>query len=240
MAEALKIDILTLFPGMVSAPLSESILGKAQGAGLVQVTVTDIREHATGKHRVTDDAPYGGGAGMVMKPEPLVSAIEAARARLPGAKVYLMSPQGRRFDQRAAAELCADGAMILVCGRYEGVDERVLDFVDGELSIGDFVLSGGEFASLVIVDAVARLWPGVLGNELSSRTESFEGGLLEYPQYTRPPEFRGRRVPQVLLSGDHAEVARWRQAQSIERTRARRPDLLGESPEKNAAQGGQS
>ncbi|HUB06364.1 MAG TPA: tRNA (guanosine(37)-N1)-methyltransferase TrmD [Myxococcales bacterium] len=235
---ALKIEILTLFPGMVTAPLSESILGKAQAAGLVEVTVTDIRAFAPGKHHVTDDAPYGGGAGMVMKPEPLVSAIEAARARLPGAPVYLMSPQGRRFDQRAAGELCALASMILVCGRYEGVDERVVEFVDGELSLGDFVLSGGEFAALAVVDAVARLWPGVLGNELSPRLESFEDGLLEHPHYTRPPEFRGRKVPEVLLSGDHAEVDRWRRAQALERTRARRPDLLKLDSASN--EGGQS
>jgi tRNA (guanine37-N1)-methyltransferase len=166
---------------------------------------------------------------MVMKPEPMVSAIEAARARLPGAPVLLLSPQGRRFDQPWAGELCAGGALILVCGRYEGVDERVTEFVDGELSIGDFVLSGGEFAALAVADAVARLHPGVLGNELSARRESFENGLLEYPQYTRPPEFRGRRVPDVLLSGNHEQVARWRLRQSIQRTRNRRPDLI-ESP----------
>lgn len=226
MAEPLRIEILTLFPGMVRAPLQESILGKAQEKGLVELSVRDIREHAEGKHRVTDDAPYGGGAGMVMKPEPLVSAIEAARERLPGAKAYLLSPQGRRFGQSVAQELAGCGRFILVCGRYEGVDERVLDFVDGELSLGDFVLSGGELAACVVVDAVARLWPGVLGNELSARHESFEGGLLEHPQYTRPPEFRGRRVPDVLLSGDHAQVERWRREQSLERTRRRRPDLM--------------
>ncbi|MHB8420213.1 MAG: tRNA (guanosine(37)-N1)-methyltransferase TrmD [Myxococcales bacterium] len=226
MAEALKIEILTLFPGMVTAPLSESIFGKAQANGLVELSVSDIRGFAAGKHHVTDDAPYGGGAGMVMKPEPMVAAIEAARARLPGAPAYLLSPQGRRFDQRVAAELCARGELILVCGRYEGVDERVVEFVDGELSVGDFVLSGGEFAALAIVDAVARLWPGVLGNELSPRLESFEQGLLEHPHYTRPPEFRGRRVPDVLLSGDHARVESWRREQSLERTRSRRPDLL--------------
>jgi tRNA (guanine37-N1)-methyltransferase len=225
-AETLKIEILTLFPGMIRSPLAESILGKAQDRGLVEFSVTDIREFADGKHRVTDDSPYGGGAGMVMKPEPMVAAIEAARARLPGAPALLLSPQGRRFNQAWAGELCAGRALILVCGRYEGVDERVTEFVDGELSIGDFVLSGGEFAALAVADAVARLHEGVLGNELSARVESFENGLLEYPQYTRPPEFRGRRVPDVLLSGNHAQVERWRHEQSVARTRSRRPDLV--------------
>lgn len=226
MAEPLNIEILTLFPEMVGPPLRESILGKASARGLLDIRVTDIREFATGKHRVTDDSPYGGGAGMVMKPEPLVAAIEDVRARRPAARVLLLSPQGRRFDQRVATELSTVSAIVLVCGRYEGVDERVLEFVDGELSVGDFILSGGEFAALAVIDAVARLRPGVLGNELSTRTESFEDGLLEYPQYTRPPEFRGRRVPEVLLSGDHQEVARWRAARALERTRERRPDLL--------------
>ncbi len=241
MAETLKIEILTLFPGMIRPPLAESILGKAQERGLVHFSVTDIRDFAEGKHRVTDDSPYGGGAGMVMKPEPIVAAIEAARARLPGAPVLLLSPQGRRFNQAWAGELCAGGALILVCGRYEGVDERVTEFIDGELSIGDFVLSGGEFAALAVADAIARLHPGVLGNELSALRESFENGLLEHPQYTRPPEFRGRRVPEVLLSGNHEQVARWRQQQAVERTRSRRPDLLEGAPKdlSTAFQGGE-
>jgi tRNA (guanine37-N1)-methyltransferase len=163
-----------------------------------------------------------------MKPEPLVSSIEGARARLPGAPVYLMSPQGARFDQGWAQRLCDRGSFILVCGRYEGVDERVASFVDDELSVGDFVLSGGELAALCIVDSVARLWPGVLGNDASTKVESFAqgSGLLEYPQYTRPMEFRGLRVPEILLSGDHAAVERWRTAQALQRTRDRRPDLL--------------
>ncbi len=225
MSEALKIEILTLFPGMVRPSLGESILGKARERGLVEIEVTDIRSFAIGPHRVTDDAPYGGGAGMVLKPEPLVAAIEAARARLPGALVLLLSPQGRRFQQSVADELAASGSFILVCGRYEGVDERVVEFVDGELSLGDFILSGGEIAALAVVDAVARLWPGVLGNDASAQEESFAEGLLEHPQYTRPPEFRGRRVPAVLLSGDHAAIARWRREQALERTAHRRPDL---------------
>jgi len=222
----LKIEILTLFPRMVAEPLRESILGKAQERGLVEVRVSDIRSHAADKHHTTDDAPYGGGAGMVMKPEPLVGAIEEARARLPKAPVLLLSPQGRRFDQACAAELCQGGSLILVCGRYEGVDERVRDYVDGELSLGDFVLSGGEFAALAVVDAVARLWPGVLGNQDSPLLESFQDGMLEHPHYTRPAEFRGKRVPEVLLSGDHDKVASWRREQSLAVTRARRPDLL--------------
>ena len=223
----LSVEVLTLFPRMIAAPLEESILGKAREKGLLRMQVTDIREFADGKHRVTDDVPYGGGAGMVMKPEPLVAAIEAARQRGPGARVVLLSPQGPRFDQGKAQELASHGALILVCGRYEGVDERVLRWVDEELSLGDFVLTGGEMAALAVIDAVARLVPGVLGNELSAQSESFSGeGLLEGPQYTRPPEFRGLRVPEVLLSGDHEKIARWRQDQAVARTRERRPDLL--------------
>ena len=223
----LSVEVLTLFPRMVAAPLEESILGKAREKGLLRVQVTDIREFAEGKHRVTDDVPYGGGAGMVMKPEPLVCAIEAAKARVPSARVVLMSPQGRRFDQRKAQELSQREALILVCGRYEGVDERVLPFVDEEISLGDFVITGGEFAALAIIDAMARLVPGVLGNAESPLQESFAGeGLLEGPQYTRPPEFRGSRVPEVLLSGDHAKIAAWRREQALHRTRDRRPDLL--------------
>jgi tRNA (guanine37-N1)-methyltransferase len=223
----LSVEVLTLFPRMIAAPLEESILGKAREKGLLRVQVTDIREFADGKHRVTDDVPYGGGAGMVMKPEPLVAAIEAARQRGPGARVVLLSPQGPRFNQGKAQELASHGALILVCGRYEGVDERVLRWVDEELSLGDFVLTGGEIAALAVIDAIARLVPGVLGNELSTQSESFSGeGLLEGPQYTRPPEFRGLRVPEVLLSGDHEKIARWRQDQAVARTRERRPDLL--------------
>ena len=223
----LSVEVLTLFPRMIAAPLEESILGKAREKGLLRVQVTDIRDFAQGKHRVTDDVPYGGGAGMVMKPEPLVSAIEAARAASPGAHVVLLTPQGARFDQRKAEELARRKRLVLVCGRYEGVDERVLSFVDEELSLGDFVLTGGEIAALAFIDAIARLVPGVLGNELSAQSESFSGeGLLEGPQYTRPPEFRGLRVPEVLLSGDHEKIARWRQDQAVARTRERRPDLL--------------
>lgn len=221
-----RCEILTLFPPMIRGYAAESILGKALERGQVELTVTDVREFAEGKHHVTDDAPYGGGAGMVMKVEPLVAAIEAARARQPGAKVLLMSPRGPRFTQAMAAELVKAPGLVLVCGRYEGVDERVIPFVDGELSVGDFVLTGGELAALCVFDAVCRLVPGVLGNAESAGAESFQAGLLEYPQYTRPPEFRGEGIPKVLLSGDHARIARWRRWKALTLTRERRPDLF--------------
>jgi tRNA (guanine37-N1)-methyltransferase len=213
---------------MCEGYLAESILGKAREAGLVSVTVSDVREHARGKHRVTDDAPYGGGAGMVMKPEPLTEAIEAARARLPGARVLLTSPRGRLLDHGLARELARRGRVVVACGRYEGVDERVAAGVDMEVSVGDFVLTGGELAALCIVDAAARWVPGVLGNEASAGQESFagEGGLLEHPQYTRPPVYRGMAVPEVLLSGDHRRIERWRRRESLRATRERRPDLF--------------
>jgi tRNA (guanine37-N1)-methyltransferase len=220
-----SVEVLTLFPRLCEAPLQESILGRAIESGALRVTVTDIRSFAEGKHRVTDDVPYGGGAGMVMKPEPLVAAIEAAKQRAPNARVVLMSPQGRRFTQHIATELAQLESLILICGRYEGVDERVMEWIDEEISIGDFILTGGELAALAVVDAVARLKPGVLGNQTSALHESFSQGLLEGPQYTRPPEFRGRRVPAVLLSGDHARIAAWRHEQSTARTQTRRPDL---------------
>ena len=223
----LEFEILTLFPRMCAGYLAESILGKAQERGKLSVTATDIREYAEGKHRVTDDTPYGGGAGMVMKVEPLVAAIEAARSRLPGAQVLLMSPRGPAFNQARARELVAHTpGLILVCGRYEGVDERVMGSLDGELSLGDFILTGGEIAALAVVDAVARLLPGVLGNQASHVSESFEEGLLEHPQYTRPPVFRGAEVPAVLQSGDHARIARWRRWKALVLTRERRPDLF--------------
>jgi tRNA (guanine37-N1)-methyltransferase len=224
----LEADILTLFPRACAGYLAESILGKAQEAGLVAVRVTDVRDHAQGRHRVTDDAPYGGGAGMVMKPEPLVDAIEAARARLPGALVLLTSPRGAMLDQALVRRLADHGRLILVCGRYEGVDERVTTAIDMEVSLGDFVLTGGELAALCVVDAAARLVPGVLGNEASAGAESFAGGvpLLEHPHYTRPPVFRGMAVPEVLLSGDHRRIERWRRREALRATRERRPDLF--------------
>jgi tRNA (guanine37-N1)-methyltransferase len=222
-----EVAVLTLFPRLIAGPLAESLLGKAQEKELLRVRVIDIRDFASGRHRVTDDVPYGGGAGMVMKPEPLVAAIEAAREALPGARVVLLSPQGARFDQRRAEELAALERLVLVCGRYEGIDERVLAYVDEELSLGDFVLQGGEVAALAVIEAAARLVPGVLGNRESAARESFAGeALLEGPQYTRPPEFRGAGVPEALLSGDHARIARWRRRQALLRTRERRPDLF--------------
>jgi tRNA (guanine37-N1)-methyltransferase len=224
----LEVEILTLFPRMCEGYLAESILGKARESGLVAVRVTDIRDHAPGKHRVTDDAPYGGGAGMVMKPEPLVDAVEAARARLPRALVVMTSPRGARLDQALARRFAEHGQLVIVCGRYEGVDERVRVAVDMEVSIGDFVLTGGELAALCVADAAARLVPGVLGNEASAGAESFAGDevLLEHPHYTRPPEFRGMKVPEVLLSGDHRRIERWRRREALRVTRERRPDLF--------------
>ncbi|HYV47695.1 MAG TPA: tRNA (guanosine(37)-N1)-methyltransferase TrmD [Myxococcaceae bacterium] len=227
MGAPFRARILTLFPEMVTAYAGQSILGKAAEKGLVDLAARNVRDHAAGKHHVTDDAPYGGGAGMVMKVEPLTLAIEAARAELPGARVLLMSPRGPVFTQATARALAGHGpGLVLVCGRYEGVDERVMASVDGELSVGDFVLTGGELAALAVVDAVARLFPGVLGNEASPGSESFEEGLLEYPQYTRPPSFRGADVPPVLQGGDHARIARWRRWHALALTRDRRPDLF--------------
>lgn len=221
-----EVEVVTLFPGIVDAYVGASILGRAAERGLMKVRPLDLRTFAPGKHRVTDDSPYGGGAGMVMKVEPLVAAIEDAKSRLPDAQVLLMSPRGRTFNQARARELVArPGGLILVCGRYEGVDERVLAFVDGEVSLGDFVLTGGELAALCVVDAVARWVPEVLGNELSATTESFEDSLLEHPHYTRPAVFRGLDVPAVLQSGDHAKIDQWRRLQSLLLTRERRPDL---------------
>ena len=220
-------EVLTLFPGMLEAPLSASLLGKARSAGLIEVRIRDIREYATGKHRVCDDTPYGGGAGMVMKPEPVVAAIEAARAEsMATARVLLLSPRGNVLKQEKVRALAAEEHLVLVCGRYEGVDERVRQFVDEEISIGDFVLSGGEPAAWIIVDAVARLIPGVVGNEASITADSFSDGLLEHPHYTRPQSFRGLEVPSILMSGDHAKVARWRRRQALLRTRDSRPDLF--------------
>jgi tRNA (guanine37-N1)-methyltransferase len=222
----MRFDILTLFPPMIDGYVSASILGKAREKGLFEVRATDIRDFAFNKHRSVDDAPYGGGPGMVMRVESLVGAIEDAKTRLPTAPVILMSPRGPTFTQARAKTLAGQGAAILVCGRYEGVDERALASIDEELSVGDFVLTGGELAALCVVDAVARLVPGVLGNSESATTESFESSLLEHPQYTRPPEFRGMVVPEALQSGDHQRIARWRRWHALRITRERRPDLF--------------
>ena len=228
MTPVLDIEVLTLFPRMIEAPLRESVLGRAQRNGLWRVSAVDIRDYASGKHRVTDDSPYGGGAGMVMKPEPLVAAIRAAHARLPqgSPRVYL-SAQGEPFTQAHAQQLAALPGLLLVAGRYEGVDERVVELaVDRELSVGDYVLSGGELPALVVIDALARLLPGALGDERSSVEDSFMSGLLDWPHYTRPEVFEGRGVPPVLMSGDHADIRRWRLQQAVARTLARRPQLL--------------
>jgi tRNA (guanine37-N1)-methyltransferase len=210
---------------MFAGPFEESIVKRARDFGALDLRITDIRDFATDRHRTADDAPYGGGPGMVMKPGPLFAAVEAVRDQ--GSRVILLSPQGRLFNQAVAVELSTLPRLVLICGHYEGVDERVHQhLVDDELSIGDYVLTGGELAAMVIVDAVVRLLPGVLGSSESALDESHAGGLLEYPHYTRPAEFRGWQVPDVLLSGNHAEIARWRRRQALERTRQRRPDLL--------------
>ncbi len=220
----MRIDIFTALPQILEAPLSASLLGRARERGLVDVRVHDLRDHTTDRHRSVDDSPFGGGAGMVLSPEPVFRAVEAVQPQRP---LFLLDPGGRRFDQEVAVELAGGPGFSLLCGRYEGVDERVRrHLVDGELSIGDFVLAGGEAAAFVIVEAVTRLVPGVMGNEASAGEESFVDGLLEHPQYTRPADFRGWVVPQVLRSGDHARVARWRRAVALARTVARRPDLI--------------
>ncbi len=243
----MRIDIFTLFPAMFDGPFADSIVARAQAAALVRIVLHNVRDYADGKHQVTDDYPYGGGGGMVMKPEPIFRAVETVLdlpvdqagdrmensadepAPVAGASIpiILLSPQGRTFDHRLAQELAQYGRLALVCGRYEGVDERVrAHLCTDEISIGDFVLSGGELAAMVIVDAVVRLLPGALGFAGAPAQDSHATGLLEYPHYTRPPSFRGFHVPEILLSGHHARVAQWRREQSLRRTLARRPDLL--------------
>lgn len=226
----LTIHVLTLFPEYFRSPLRTSILGRAVDEGTIDVEVLDIRDFASGRHRRTDDRPYGGGAGMVLKPGPVVRALEYADREASESRRVLLTPQGERFDQQRAEEFSEARNLVLVCGRYEGVDERVREgWVDREISVGDYVLSGGEPAALAIVDAVVRLVPGVLGNRASTQEESFASGGLEYPQYTRPQSFRGREVPDVLLSGDHERVAEWRRERARERTEQRRPDLLDDA-----------
>jgi tRNA (guanine37-N1)-methyltransferase len=221
----MRIDIVTLFPGMVEPPLAESMLGRARARGLVDIRVVNLRDYAEGRHRVTDDYQFGGGGGMVLKPEPLFAAVEALRT--PGAKVVLLDPRGRRFTQQAAGALAHEKHLILLAGRYEGVDDRVRQLLaDDVVSIGDYVLTGGELPALVVADAVTRLLPGVLGGEGAAERESFTEGLLEPPQYTRPQEFHGAGVPPVLRSGDHARIARWRRRQAIWETWRSRPELL--------------
>jgi tRNA (guanine37-N1)-methyltransferase len=223
-----RIDILTLFPEMFAGPFDASIIGRAREAGVLEIALHNPRDYTKDKHHIVDDYAYGGGPGMVMKPEPLFDCVDAVQARAePRAKVVLLTPQGRLLNHDVAAGLAAEPRLILICGHYEGVDERVRDHLaDDEISIGDYVLSGGEPAAMVLVDAVARHQPGVLGSEQSLEEESHAQGLLEYPQYTRPAEYRGLVVPEILLSGHHAEIAKWRRRQAILRTARRRPDLL--------------
>ncbi|MEN3368218.1 MAG: tRNA (guanine37-N1)-methyltransferase [Verrucomicrobiota bacterium] len=241
----MRIDILTLFPEVCRAPLNESMMKRAQECGALELRIHNLRDWTTDKHHVVDDAPFGGGQGMVMKPEPIFAAVEEMRgekertlpqsgtqrptpnAELQSPKVILMSPTGRRLNQETAREFSRESHLIIICGHYEGVDHRVIEqLVDAEISIGDYVLTNGAIAAVVFVDAIVRLLPGVLGHEQSAADDSFSGGLLEGPQYTRPAEFRGWKVPEVLLSGNHAAIAAWRKEQALRRTRANRPDLL--------------
>jgi tRNA (guanine37-N1)-methyltransferase len=226
----MRIDLLTLFPEFFESPLNQSMLRRAQAMGKVSFRVLNLRDYANDRHKVADDRPFGGGPGMVMKPEPLVAAIRRVREEDPEVRVIFLAPSGRLFDQEMAVELAQVPSLLLICGHYEGVDERVRSFIDLEISIGDFILTGGEIPALVVVDAVTRLIPGVLGGEGATEDESFQTGLLEYPHYTRPRDFEGLTVPEVLLSGDHARIARWRREQALKRTQALRPDLLEKAP----------
>jgi tRNA (guanine37-N1)-methyltransferase len=228
----LRIDVVTIFPGMIAGPLSDGIVQRARERGLVDLRLHDLRDHTDDRHRSVDDAPFGGGPGMVMKAEPFFRAVEAIRAeaRVGSEAVVLLSPRGRRFDQEAARRLARLDRLVLLCGRYEGIDERVAEEIaTEELSLGDFVLTGGETAALAVVEATVRLVPGALGDESSAESDSFEGGLLDWPHYTRPASWRGRKVPEVLLSGDHGRIRRWRRGEALRATRERRPDLLAEA-----------
>jgi tRNA (guanine37-N1)-methyltransferase len=224
----MKIDIITIFPKMVEAGLSEGVVARARASGLLDIVVHNLRDHTTDRHRVVDDVPFGGGPGMVMKPEPLFAAVDAVRAaRGTVEHVLVTSPAGRVFTQRDARRLADAGGFVVICGRYEGIDDRVRQHLaTEEVSIGDYVVSGGELPALVIVDAVSRLVPGVVGDEQSVEGDSFARGLLDYPHFTRPAEFRGHRVPDVLVSGHHGEIRKWRRREALERTLAQRPDLI--------------
>ena len=236
----MKIDILTLFPNMIKGPLKESILKRAQEKRLVRINVLDIRSFTHNRHRTADDAPYGGGAGMVLKPEPIFEAVESLIKQAPSKdkglkpvacdlqRIILLTPQGERFDQGMAKRMAKEKHLIFICGHYEGIDERVRRIVTDEISIGDYVLTGGELASLVVIDALVRLIPGVLGKEESIIRDSFYDGLLDYPHYTRPEEYRKMRVPSVLLSGHHERIAKWRRKEALRRTLKSRPDLVEE------------
>jgi tRNA (guanine37-N1)-methyltransferase len=234
----LNFTVITIFPRMFDSPLDHSILKKAREKGLVKFNFIDPRDHTTDRHRMTDDYPYGGGEGMVMKAEPLVAAIEEAKSGAQRARVILLTPQGKVFNHDVARRLASEPEIVLICGRYEGIDERVKAFVDEEISVGDYTLSGGEPAATIVIDAVTRLVPGVLGNANSTRDESFSDGLLEYPQYTRPEVFRGLKVPEVLLSGDHERIRQWRRQQSRALTRERRPDLYAKAMREQGRQAG--
>jgi tRNA (guanine37-N1)-methyltransferase len=227
----MRIDIITLFPEICRAPLNVSMMKRAQENGGLDLRIHNLRDWTTDKHHVVDDAPFGGGQGMVMKPEPIFKAVEELKSKIEDreSKIILMSPAGRKFDQGMAAQFSKEQHLIIICGHYEGVDHRVIEhLVDEEISIGDYVLTNGAIAAVVFVDAMVRLLPGVLGDEQSAADDSFSGGLLEGPQYTRPSEFRGWKVPDVLLSGNHGEIAKWRKEQARERTKKNRPDLLGD------------
>ena len=220
-------DILTLFPAMFQGPFDESIIKRAKDKGLIDIELHNIRDHASGRHHITDDAPYGGGSGMLMKPEPLTACLSAIKKQRPSSTVLITTPGGKRFTHRVAKEYSKLEGLIIICGRYEGIDERIRQlFADDEISIGDFVLSGGEIAAMAIVDAVTRLIPGALGSHESAEEDSFSNDLLEYPQYTRPPEFMGLPVPPALLSGNHDAIRRWRRKESLRKTLTTRPELL--------------
>ena len=222
----MRFDIITIFPEGFRGVFEFGIIRRAVESGLIELCVHDLRDYTFGRHRQVDDRPFGGGAGMVMKPEPLIRAIEFITQAGGETTTALLSPQGRLFNQRVAEEFSRKDRLLLICGRYEGVDERVLEWVDDEISIGDYVLSGGEIPAMVVVDAITRLIPGALGSEESAQRDSFSDGLLDFPQYTRPAEYRGLKVPDVLLSGNHAEIEAWRLRKAMEKTRSARPDLL--------------
>ncbi len=222
-------DLLTIFPNLLESPLNEGIIKRARASGALEIETHNIRNFALDKHSCTDDRPFGGGEGMVMKPEPLMAALQVVHESNPGGHVVLMTPQGRPYNQKVAREFAAKEHLIIICGRYEGVDARMEEYIDDEVSIGDYVLTGGELAAMVLIDSVTRLLPGVLGCEDSATSDTFSRNLLKHPQYTRPRVFAGKAVPEVLMSGDHGAIERWRLAQSVQRTRLRRPDLLGEA-----------
>ena len=226
----MRIDVLTLFPKMFDAVLGESILKRSQAKGLAEIKVHNLRDWTHDAHRSADDKPFGGGAGMVMKIEPVARALKeikkVARGQKPAARVVLLTPQGKKLDQKLVKKLAKEKRLILICGHYEGVDERVRGLVDEEISIGDYILTCGELPAMVLIDSIVRLIPGVLGDEESTKFESFESGMLEYPQYTRPSEYEGKRVPEVLLSGDHKRIEEWRKSEALKRTIERRPELI--------------